>query len=719
MNPHATAAHTTPITNRPTGSQLAERILLGALTALIVARPLVAGDDPGRLRPTSGGGPLWLNLLTLLWVLGWGSWHGITRRRLVVGPFLILSFGLLAIGVVSFISASQADRYQRPGWFIGWDWIAMAALCFVGGQLATSAPLVRGLSAVLIATAGCLAAQALYDEAARVGRGPRTVPDALPKPAIPLVGDDPYFLKLNEPTPPRGTFRAALDQPDTLAGLLLLVLPACAIWAMAGWRQGGRGRWAVPLALMLFVAMAMSLINWLVNASIAGKGWNAAMSMIAGRPMFGVGPGNFSRNAPIGVASPGTFWMGMAATVGLLAMVILAFTLAAGLARTLPRIPHPLVEPVQATGKEYRWSYYLGGVAGLVLGMMLATSDLPAEAPGEEMLRLGAVSGGRSLVWFLIFAALEMSVPSLRWLLGSLATGVTLIALLGIVSDGLASPALMVPCVVALSLALSRVTPGANTAMASLPVAWIAAPIAFALVIANVVHVGMPGLTAAAAVRDARAASTRFSDLDLKMAGPTTHERIDAIRTADGFLIVEILNPLKEAAKTDSGNSALFSEIARWERWHIHYLLTLTEFERGRQRAAEILQLDEAIARIDPRNPVPRFSEFEAVLLLVHHSAEAVPAQISRLERLVAQIIEYDARREVELCLRVVEVLLTRRNLQTADPWAVRLLRLDAVPGEPHGNLTRQQRTFLMQQLRKIKEPSPELAELLRTRSQR
>lgn len=711
MNPPSAAkSNSTPLS----GSQLGERILLGALTTLIVARPFVAGDDPGRLRLTSGGGPLWLNLLTFLLLLGWGVWHGLTRRRLVIGPYLIIVVGLLAVAGCVFASAAQPDRYQRPGWFIGWDWVAYAALAFVAGQLATNAAIVRGLVAVLIATAGCLAAQALYEEAARVGKGPRTVPEPLSVHDLPMVGDDHYELNLNNPPTPAAAFRATLDQPDTLAALLLLIVPALLVWSLVGWRTGAKGSWNLPIALLLFIAAVMALIAWIVAMPTAGKGSQAAFAIIRDRPVFGAGPGNFSRNAPHGIVNAGSFWLGFGASAGLLAMVVFALALATAAGAFVHRARRPAIEYTVPPEKDYRWSFYIGGMAGLLLGMMLATGDLPVEAPTDELTRLGAVSAGRSLAWFLIFAALEMAAPASRPLALALATGVGLIALLGSVSEGLASPALMTPFVVVATLAMSRMTMQSNAARSSLPAAWIASPIAFALLAANFMHVGMPGLTTAITVRDARLKSVHLKEVNQQAAEKLPTDPVSAYREADDYLVGEILDPLKQAAKLDGGNSALFTEIALWERTHVYYLLQLAEVDRGRKRAAEILQLDEQIVRIDPRNPTPRFSEFEAMMFVLRGSREASPSQLARVERIVKQIVEYDLRREVFLCHRVVLVLLTRQNPQSADPWAVRLLRLDAVPGEPHGKLTPIQRRYLISQLKRIKEPSPELKELLK-----
>lgn len=694
----------------PAPVSFGEKIVLGTLTALIVARPLIAGDDPGRLNLTSGGGPLFLNLLTFLLLLGWGVWHGATRRRLVIGPHTILVIGLIAISVCMFISAGQPKRYQRPGGFIAWDWLGYAALCFIAGQMAATPAIARGLVAVLIATGGCLAFQAFYDEAA----GSHRAKKAADPPAIPLVGDDFYDLKINQPAPPRAGFRATLDQPDTLAGLLLLIAPALVIWALAGWRGGGRTGWLVPMAIAVLIAAAMALVAWIVAAPITGKGWSAATLMIREQPLLGVGPGNFSRHAPRGLANADSFWLGTAATTGMLAIALIVLTIAAAVWIKSRNRVMPPAPTLDTSGKEYRWSFYLGGVSGLALGLMLGLSDLPVEAPGYELLKVGGISACRALVWLLIFAALELSVPATRALHVALGIGVLIVALLGIVSNGLASPALMIPFAVACVLALSRPVATTSSAKPSLPAVWVGASCALALLIANFIHVGLPGLVTTSAAGDARLASVQFSDLDSKTIGPTNPDRVATLRKADDYLIVNILKPLKDAAKLDSGNSALFSEIARWERWHVHYLFELTENERGRQRMAEILHLDEVLSRIDARNPAPRFSQYEAMMLLLHHSAEATPAQLARIERLIQQILEFDAQREIDLCFRVAQVLLTRRNPEAADPWAVRIFQLDAEVGEAHGKLSTGQRRILLTQLKKIKTPSPELAAWLK-----
>ena len=59
----------------PASLRLSHRALLGAVTALIVVRPLVPGEDPGRLLPWTGVSGQVVLLLWLVAAVGWGAWR--------------------------------------------------------------------------------------------------------------------------------------------------------------------------------------------------------------------------------------------------------------------------------------------------------------------------------------------------------------------------------------------------------------------------------------------------------------------------------------------------------------------------------------------------------------------------------------------------------------------------------------------------------------------
>jgi hypothetical protein len=711
-------------------SVIIERALLIGMIALIVARALVAGDDPGRLRLASSAGPLTLNALTFLLLFAWAVWRGVTKRKLTCGPGWIVAAGLLIMSGLVFISAAGDNRYQRPGWFVAWDWLATACLCFLTWQLASTPALIRGMMAVMLATAACLSAQALYQEISPALGIASPEMAELPAPSIPLAGDDEFDLSLCRALPPRGAFRATFDQPDTFAGLLLLLLPVSLVWAISAWRaRESANRWrrlTILVPSVLMVALVYSLMAWLASSPAIVENWGLAETMLQESPLFGIGPGNFWRRAP-GASGTGGFWIGLAATAGLLAAGVLTLTTALALAIAFRRRKSVVAEtPTKPERDGARWAFYYGGTAGLLLGMILATGDIPAEADASEMLRLGVVAGARALVWFAAIAILEIAAVSAGALMRFLLLGILLLALFGIISDGLSSPALQQPFWLSATLVLTGsgirqksglpeagIRADAVTRNRSLPLAWIGVPIALALIVANIVHVYVPAVATASAVRSARAASKAFPHAHWKTIGRKDADRIRHIHDADEFLSLEILRPLQRALEVDSANSSLKIEKARWNRWHWLYLHELRYDANAKAVALETLQLGEKADQIDPRNLAGKLSQFEVVLLFARAST-ATFAQLSALEKLIGQIVERQAYRETALRHRVVLTLLEQKNLEVADSWSVALLRLDAGDDDRRGRLSAEQRHRLLSRIKRvIKQPSQELAEYL------
>src|SRR5947209_6155034 len=98
-------------------SALMDRVLVGAFAALVVARPLVPGDDPGRLRLTDSGGPISFNLCLLLVLIGFAVWRVAVGRGRPAG-WAIVPILVGAVGVAAYISSRLPDRYARPGLFV-------------------------------------------------------------------------------------------------------------------------------------------------------------------------------------------------------------------------------------------------------------------------------------------------------------------------------------------------------------------------------------------------------------------------------------------------------------------------------------------------------------------------------------------------------------------------------------------------------------------------
>ena len=695
------------------GSLLVERILVGGLAALIVARVLVASDDPGRLRLTSGGGPLIFDILTFILLLGWSIANAWSKRSLARGPAGFVVLGLLVVAVLIFISTNRPDRYQRPGWFIGWDTVSITVICFLAWQLCISETNRRGIVAVLLATAASIAAQGLYQKTAQSFGLPSSEMDLLPSPAMSLVGDDEFGLHVNPAPPVHDTFRATFDEPDTLASFLLLLLPAALAWAATGWRMTGKSQLVLLIPLLMCPALIFASWDW--RPSLGVDNWRSAWSMISQAPIFGIGPGNYARQAGDGLGTPPGYWMATGATIGLIACIVLASVLAGACFFIVRGWPTPArTEELQPLSRKTNWEFYLGGMVGLVLGMMLATGDIPPEANASEILRLGVVSAVRALVWFIAFAILENVSLQGPTLTRSLIAGVALVAFAAIVSNALSSPALQQAFWVAATLALAGWSTRQTTSKTSMPLAWAGAALAMSILAANVIHVALPGLATASKVRSARLASKEFPFLHWQIEGKTGADRAIALREERDYLRHRIIVLLHEAIQSDPDNSALLLERARWGRRRYQNLQQHAEAGNAEVEAKEILRLGAKASRIDPHNLGGLLNTFEALFMIANVSSSPRKEQLDVLEKTIMSIAAQNPKREVGLRYLVVRMLLTQKSPDSLAAWSVHLLRLDAQEDAAHGKMRADQRRDLIERLRKaIAKPSNELATFL------
>jgi hypothetical protein len=295
-----------------------------------------------------------------------------------------------------------------------------------------------------------------------------------------------------------------------------------------------------------------------------------------------------------------------------------------------------------------------------------------------------------------------------------LGLGVLLVALLGLDSNGLTSPALAQSFWIAATLALA--VPSARSSnVRSLSRAWATLPLALALLIANLVHVGYPGYLTASNVRSARLASKEFPHKLWQMEGKTGADRIMAVRSADDYLLRNILEPLRTAARNDPDNSALLIELARWGRWHWLFMHELLYDAVAEAEGKRILAASERADQIDPRNPAGKRTTFDTLLFFAEHSSIATRAQLAALEKVIAAIAERSPEQEVQLRRRVVLMLVPKKNNRAdLDAWAVKLLTLDGSDASRHGSMAPEERARLIEMLRSaIERPSQSLAEFL------
>lgn len=160
------------------------------VTGLIVARPLVLGEDPGL---SANLADPWGMVLTLLWLLaaaGWAAWRFWLRpaadpshdpEGTVSSPLPhgrgsdsplnpqhwyggLVQTALLATVALVFASAELAASYKFPARLIAWEWFGLFVAFFVVRQLAVTPAEQHGLFAVVLAGAAALAAQGVYQE---------------------------------------------------------------------------------------------------------------------------------------------------------------------------------------------------------------------------------------------------------------------------------------------------------------------------------------------------------------------------------------------------------------------------------------------------------------------------------------------------------------------------------------------------------------------------
>jgi len=173
----------------PSGPVLLRRLLVVLVTALIVARPLVLGEEPGL---SANLADPWGMVLTLLWLLaavGWAAWRfwlrpvsasggstapgerstgGITAPARQESPSATNWYGglvqtaLLATVALVFVSAEVAAPYKFPARLIAWEWFGLFVSFFVVRQLAVTEREQHGLFTVVLASAVALSAQGIY-----------------------------------------------------------------------------------------------------------------------------------------------------------------------------------------------------------------------------------------------------------------------------------------------------------------------------------------------------------------------------------------------------------------------------------------------------------------------------------------------------------------------------------------------------------------------------
>ena len=273
--PAAPAAPKAPALPPRPGAETARRVLLGVMTALVVARPLVLGEDPGLLATRwSDPSSLWLTLFWFVTAAGWGAWRIWSRQAAWYGGILEAGF-LLLVGLV-FLSAFKAASYKHPAYLIAWEWLALLTAFFLIRQLVRSLEDVKRLLAVFLASGLSLSGYAIYQYAvelpaiqARFNLSPEQAQEELAKQGILVERDDPRLTLYTQRIRQNNAF-ATFAHPNAFAGYLALLLPGALGAALVCRRQLGWS-WKTWLALGCFLLTTAGLCLTKSRGAILGS----------------------------------------------------------------------------------------------------------------------------------------------------------------------------------------------------------------------------------------------------------------------------------------------------------------------------------------------------------------------------------------------------------------------------------------------------------------
>jgi tetratricopeptide (TPR) repeat protein len=275
------------------GPVLLRRLLLVLVTALIVARPLVLGEEPGLA--TNLADP-WGMVLTLLWLLaavGWAAWrfwlrpsaqsrgqeeaaeHSLNPAHWHGG---LVQKALLVTVALVFVSAELAADYKFPARLIAWEWFGLFVSFLVVRQLAVTPREQHGLFTVVLAGAVALSAQGIYQYCVELPSNRRLAEDTEAFRAS-WAEENPgqeiseRFLQQMRLRAMENNIFGPYAHPNSYAGFLDLWLPGL-IGAVVVSRRMGAARWQTILTALCAILGLSAL--WLTHSRGALLGLAAA-----------------------------------------------------------------------------------------------------------------------------------------------------------------------------------------------------------------------------------------------------------------------------------------------------------------------------------------------------------------------------------------------------------------------------------------------------------
>lgn len=481
--------------------------MLGLATALLVARPIVLGEDPGLLSPLSDTTSMVLTLgwfLAALLALGGRLWTGQNTR---VGGGV--ESGLLLTSAAVFLSAGLAAAYKHPAWLVASEWLVLVCVFGLGRLLTRDADDRRYLLAVLLASGVSSAAYATYQYTVEMpalrkkyGGSERDVRKLLADGRIPAetgISNEGVRKRLMDANV-YGTFA----HPNTFAGYLGLLFPPTIAAVVLAWRRQGRSwrtlllflaalvvalalwwthsrgvilgtllvggmvlaflrrdvlwpyRWWAGGGLLLVVITGAAILGGL-GAGGVGKAarsfalrldyWQATVDIIRDHPWLGVGPGNFGRIYPAYMV-PTAYEKIQDPHNFFLEMWATSGLLGlVALIGTLFLLFREIGPGVRGNAEEVVPDPSAGPrwefYLGGALGLFLGFALRAAGVVSEDLLAEGVLSAMGGLIWFGAFA-LFLTIPWSGAVQSlTLGTGLLIVLVNLLISGGLMFPSLM------------------------------------------------------------------------------------------------------------------------------------------------------------------------------------------------------------------------------------------------------------------------------------
>ena len=291
-------------------------------------------------------------------------------------------------------------------------------------------------------------------------------------------------------------------------------------------------------------------------------------------------------------------------------------------------------EPSVAPG-----AFYVGGIVGLLVGLMLQVGDLPPRSTAA-IPSLGIAAAVRGLAWFTTFASIANAAWVTRW---PRATGVVALILVvgfAVLLNLLVSTVIFVWVTAAIALNLTAppsLSPWSRSGIGRLVPLVVTIPLAIAFVLL----VAYPGITAANAVWHARSAARGYPT-KLKTVEQANPLMKKAARN-DAAIYVDraILRPLTQAVRANPDDAGPLLEQVPWwlAMWELGAPVKADENAIVAARAAQDR---------DPESVAGFIAELRVRLRFAEVSDIKRAEQFTHAEELIQEIVRRDPARAAQ-----------------------------------------------------------------------